>query len=272
MLLLAFGLTACASNATLDPVMAVRVNGHGSTLSEYQTVLRYASANYAAQGRLPDWQSPSGRTDLSGLEQSAVDFLINLQLVQNELQKQKIRVTPAQRADARQQIESSLAQSPALRDAATPDMKAMLVQYVAGRNALGAQGVFPSAHLRVIVVNSEADAQNLLKQAQAGADFGKLSHDHSVIQSIADQSGDLGTVYPGQINAPALDSAIFGPHPNPEKLFIVPVDQQWVVAEVTDVKPMQIKGDQNMQSQVVSGWLATTARSSAHIEQYVTTS
>src|SRR5262249_48987640 len=159
------------------------------------------------QGRLPDWQSPSGRSDLGNLEQSALDFLISSQLIQDALRAQNINVTAAQRADARTVIDNVMAQNPTLRQAMTPDMRAMWIEFLAGERALGEQGKFPSAHLRIIVVNSDADAQNLLKQAQQGADFGKLSHDHSVVQSIADQNGDLGTVYPGQISAPELDAA-----------------------------------------------------------------
>jgi hypothetical protein len=273
LLALSLGLTACAANSAVDPVLAARVDGHPITLSQYQAVLRYITANNSMQGHSLDWQSPAGRSDLSATEQNAMNFLINLQLIREQLSQQGISVTAAERTDASNQINASIDQTPEGRAATTPDMRAMLIEFVAGQSALGSRVKFASAHVRIIVLSSASDAQSMLQQAQNGADFGQLSHDHSIDQSIAAQNGDLGTVYAGQFSAQAqpLEDAIFGPHANPNKFFIVQVGQQYLVVEVTHNPPATIS-DATQQSQILSGWLQSVVRPAAHVEQYVTTS
>lgn len=56
----------------------------------------------------------------------------------------------------------------------------------------------PRARARHILVDSEADCQNLIDQIKGGADFADLASKHSKCPS-GRQGGDLGEFGPGQM-------------------------------------------------------------------------
>lgn len=65
----------------------------------------------------------------------------------------------------------------------------------------GVRGVFRGQPYRaaMILVKTEAEAQDLLKQLQAGGDFAKLAAAKSIAPN-ANRGGDLGDAYPGDFS------------------------------------------------------------------------
>jgi parvulin-like peptidyl-prolyl isomerase len=65
----------------------------------------------------------------------------------------------------------------------------------------GERGVFRGQPYRaaMILVKTEAEAQDLLKQLQAGGDFAKLAAAKSIAPN-ANRGGDLGDAYPGDFS------------------------------------------------------------------------
>jgi hypothetical protein len=65
----------------------------------------------------------------------------------------------------------------------------------------GERGIFRGQPYRaaMILVKTEAEAQGLLKQLQAGGDFAKLAADKSIAPNAA-RGGDLGDAYPGDFS------------------------------------------------------------------------
>jgi hypothetical protein len=277
-----FALTGCGLSASSDPLVAARVNGHAIPLSAYESVVRLNRANAALQATAPDWQSPGGRSQLYPMEKDALSTLTNLQIMRDALAMQKISVTASEVKTARdslnKQVDGLKAQSKAnpgntalrdLIDALTPDTLDILAQRMAVQNALVKAPVFPSAHVRGLLVQHQQEADDLLAQAKSGADFGKLAKEHSIDTANAAESGELGRVYIGQFSAQFSDT-VFGAHATNDKFFAIPFGDNFAVFEITDRNPMSLVDvtDAQQQQAVISAWMSSLPKPT--VEQYIT--
>jgi hypothetical protein len=282
MLIGVFALTGCGLSASADPLVAARINGHPISLSAYESIVRLNRANAAMNATAPDWQSPTGRSQLYPMENDALSTLTNLQVMRDALASQKISVPATNVKTARdglnKQVDGLKAQlkaqpsNTALRnliDSLTPDVLDILAQRIAVQNALVKAPVFPSAHVRGILVEQQDEANSLLEQAKNGADFGQLAKDHSIDTGTAPTGGDLGRVYIGQIGQEFSDTA-FGPQATSEKYFATPFGSSFAVFEVTDRKPAPLTDvtDSQQQQAVLSAWMSTLPK--PKVEQYIT--
>jgi parvulin-like peptidyl-prolyl isomerase len=277
-----FALTGCGLSASSDPLVAARVNGHAIPLSAYESLVRLNRANAALQATAPDWQSPGGRSQLYPMEKDALSTLTNLQLMRDALASQKISVPASDMKTARdglnKQVDGLKAQLKAdsgntplrnLLDSLTPDVLDILAQRIAVQNALVKAPIFPSAHVRGILIDNQQEANDLLAQAKNGADFGQLAKDHSQDTATAPQGGELGRAFIGQIGQEFSDAA-FGPHATNEKYFVTPIGESYAVFEVTDRKttPLTEVTDTQQQQAVISAWMSTLPK--PNVEQYIT--
>jgi parvulin-like peptidyl-prolyl isomerase len=277
-----FALTGCGLSVSSDPLVAARVNGHAIPLSAYEDLVRLNRANAAMQATAPDWQSPLGRSQLYPMEKDALDTLIKLQVTRDALASQNIPVSANDVKTARdglnKQVDSLKAQlktqpnNAALRnliDALTPDTLNILSQEVATQNALAKAPVFPSANVRGILVDTAQEADNLLTQAENGADFGQLAKDHSLDTTSAPKGGDLGRVYAGELNDD-FTSKVFGPNATNEKYFQMPYGNSFAVFEVTDRKTAALPDGTSSDAQqaAITAWMSTLPK--PKVEQYIT--
>jgi hypothetical protein len=81
--------------------------------------------------------------------------------------------------------------------------------YIWKESVTGERGVFRGQPYRaaMILVKTEAEAQEILKQLQAGADFQKLATEKSIAPNSA-RGGDLGDVYPGYFSKEYEDAIL----------------------------------------------------------------
>lgn len=277
-----FALTGCGLSVSSDPLVAARVNGHAIPLSAYEDLVRLNRANAALSAVAPDWQSPTGRSQLYPMEKDALSTLTNLQITRDALASQKITISTNDVKTARDGLnkqvdglKTQLKSQPtntALRnliDALTPDTLDILAQKVAAQNALAKAPVFPSANVRGILVDNAQEADDLLTKAQKGADFGQLAKDHSLDTTSAPKGGDLGRVYAGELNDDFTSKA-FGPSATNEKYFQMPYGNSFAVFEVTDRKAAALPdgiGSQGQQA-AIDAWMSTLPK--PKIEQYIT--
>lgn len=295
-LLLAVSLAGCGLSGATDPVLAARVNDRAISISDYQTVLRYARAAAGVSNTPADWQSPTGRAGLGVFQDQVMTYLIQSALLDDQIAKCGLTVSAKDQSAARGAVEQTLSQLRAQQGqhpeygpviaAYTPDLKRILSQRDANERTVTQSDAIktPSAHLREILAASVAEAQQLRDQARKGADFGQLAKAHSQDQQTAATGGDLGIIYPGEITqlGPDFDKQAFaGVTPKHADgclnantyaagtiYVIIPHDNQAYLFEVTQRADRPLKGisDQQTQQAALTGW----PQEQAHITQYVT--
>lgn len=285
-------LAGCGGTTGADPLLAARINGHPVTLGLYDSMVRFTTAEYALQGHFSDLQSPTGRQNLNASGQTAMNWLINGELAREQLAANHLHVTADEQKSAqtflddyKSQIQQELEMQPnnlamqQLQASLTPDVQRIIVERLANEQALADQVSLPTAHLRAIFTNTRAEADDLLKQVQQGADFGTLARDHSTDAPSAAKYGDLGTVYIGQ-DAPAasvgqltsaLTTQVFAPGAHPPKDFVVPAGPQFALVEIMQRGNAQVpQADRaGMGVTEVETWLSTVVQPQAGVDQYV---
>lgn len=267
-------------------LLAGSVNGHGISLDDYQRVLAAIKASNAlnSQQTTFDWQTPSGRSTLAQAQKDALDYLIDAELIHEQILKQHITVAPndiaAEEKQLHDSVTSTVKQRPGdpVAQAYHTAFNAQLIHLVAlvdtEHKAFVAHGAIPTARVRVIVLKGsskdvQAKAAQLAQQAKSGADFGKLAQGNSQDPQTAAKGGDLGTTYAGRFNA-AFDSQLFTSH---DTYVTVPTSGNTYLFEVTQRadKPLNELKDEQTEGNDLDGWIhdVVRAQDKASIKWYV---
>src|SRR5215469_6549991 len=217
--LLVVVLAGCGPAGASGPVMVASVNGHGISLDDFVAARTYILESNVLQGSVSDWQSPGGRPNYGAAQAQAVDFLINVELMRQQLANCHVSVPQSVITKYTNQLNAAIKQAEKSSDpsqrastrALTPQMRQIFINQGAYQELLTKNVRVPGAQVRVIVVATKAQAQQLAQQAQQGADFAQLAKANSSDQSSA-SGGDVGTVYPGVIESaiPGFDKQAFG--------------------------------------------------------------
>lgn len=148
---------------------------------------------------------------------------------------------------------------------------AILTEEMVRRLANDLPQTLPQVRLRQILVATEAEAQDLRRQLEAGADFSELARTHSLDESTRDSGGDLGFVPLGEgVLLPAVEEAvkglsagqIAGPIASPYGYYLVQVVEAASEQEV----PAEMR--QGLTQAHFQKW-AEELRSKAQIERYL---
>lgn len=279
-------LAACAPSASSDPTLAMRVNGTGVSLSSYQQALALFAASNALQGGgasgFAAWQSPADRKIMDGAKGDTRSFFVSLLALKQEAAAQGVQVSSRDIAAAEAQLQQQVAQARSqlnanpnntgLRaevDAITPDVVQMLAEQQAYSVALATKGKAPTAHVRGILVQTQAAANATLKDLQGGADFATLARQRSTDASTAAKGGDLGTVYVGEFVS-AFDTKIFKDMSG-TGYAVIQFPSGWGVFQVLSRGQASLSAVNNTQSQqqYVNGWISDVLAPQAKVEQYV---
>lgn len=283
-------LAGCGVSGASGPLLAAQVNGNGIALSDYQAVVKLYEAENAQQvaqssgqqGSVSDWQSPNGRAGLVPIQQSALNFLVGLDLMHEQIAAHHVSVPQSDldkaasaldaQVKAYQQQQKGDATAAAVVTALTPRVRHLFVEQSVYQTALIARGnvKVPAAHVRAILVDTQAQAQKLEAQAQKGADFGQLAKANSQDTQSAANGGELGTFDVGQLNA-QFDAAVFGAA-TPSKYVIVPVNGKYALFEVTQrtTQALTALNDAQTEQTVLSAWLTSVLQPHAQVQTYVT--
>lgn len=288
-ILLALFLGGCGAGSSSDPIVAMKVNGHGYSLTTYQHLVRALRAidayNSGGSPNATDWQTPVGRSNRGAAEQRAVSTLIELEVDREQLRALHIASPQQAIKTDEQQLKNGIAQAvqqspndPTIKqvqEAITPDVLALLSEQKADEQALAASPkvTVPSAHLRVIITGSQAEAQQYEQQVQHGTDFATLAKAHSQDAASAAKGGEFGMVFKGEFPQ-AFDTAFFGQKipANGKAYAIVPNGgTQWVLCEISQpgTVPVQQVANAQAQTPAFNTWLDQYT-SAAHVHTYVT--
>lgn len=281
-------LTGCGTSGASGSglLLAASVNGHSISLDDYQRVLAAIKASNAlnSQQATFGWQTPSGRSSLVQMQTYALKFLIDAELIHEQVVKQHITVSQKDITDEEKQLSASVTnavkqrQGDPVAEAYRAAFNTQLIHLVsavdAEHKAFVAHGVIPTAHVRVLVLNGmskdvQAKAAQLTQQAQKGADFGQLVKANSQDQQTAANGGDLGTVYAGGFST-TFDAPIFA---SQSTYVTVSSGGKVFVFEVTQraSKPLNELKDEQTEGNALDKWIdeVVRAQKQTDIERYV---
>lgn len=286
MALLGMFLTGCAPSASSDPLVAMRVNGETVSLSSYQQLLALFDASAALQGSgtasALAWQSPSDRQTLTSAKTETSSFFTNTIIIKQQLDAQHISVSQADINAAIAQLNAQIAQAhaqwvsnpsntglKALLDSATPDAIRLLAEQQAYTVVLAARGSAPTAHARGILVNTQAQANDIVAALKGGQDFATLARTRSLDTTSGANGGDLGTVYPGQFVA-AFDTQVFK-NMKGSGVTVVPLGSGYGVFEISGraMSPLSALKNPQTQQQYLTSWVTNVLIPQARVEFYV---
>lgn len=267
-------------------LLAGSVNGQGISLDDYQRVLAAIKASNALSSQQTSlaWQTPSGRSTLAQAQKDALDYLIDAELIHQQIAKQHIAVSKndiaAEEKTIRDSVTSTVTQrrGDPLAEAYRAAFNAQLIHLVAQvdteHKAFVAHGVVPTAHVRVLVLKGsskdvQTKAAQLTQQAQKGADFGQLVKANSQDTQTAANGGDLGTAYAGGFST-TFDAQIFAVQ---SKYVTVATGGNVYVFEVTQraSKPLNELNDEQTEGNDLDKWIheVVRAQGQAGIKSYV---
>lgn len=282
--LLALGLAGCGSGSGSDLLLVASVNGHGIPLSIFQHLVTISKIQAAQQGQSISWQSPAGRTTLASAQRSAIDFLITAELIHEQVQQRHIAIDPKavakQEKDLNQLLATRMKQSAsdparlAVLRSYTPDFVTLFAREEVEQSSLAARLQVPVADVRLIVVGTATDASDDLALLNQGTDFGQLAQQKSLDQSSAQQGGEIGKVYAGQLPT-ALDTRVFGSQgKSPDKPFVLPYQGRYLIVLATQdplhrTGPLADVGNASQENTILQGWLNDFIRPAADIQQFI---
>lgn len=188
------GFAGCGPVSEESPVLVV-VNGQPITQSEFE--FRWAELSQTAQTR---YRSEGGKRKF-------LDDLISRELLLQEAHKQGLDQSPSVR-ERLERVKEQLALEELMRGAVLAQIdipKEELESYYAAHSAelLAAEQIRAAQ----IVVSTAAQARDLKRQLDEGADFAKLAQRFSTDQATKQRGGDLGPYRRGTVG-PEIDAVL----------------------------------------------------------------
>lgn len=121
-------------------------------------------------------------------------------------------------------------------------------------------------HARHILLDSHAEAEFVLAELDAGADFGQLAVEHSLDLSTRVDGGDLGWFPRGVLTQPEVERAAFSLQPG-EPSAVIESELGFHIVEVLEreERPLSPNARRRLEQQAVETWL-DEARDGAEIE------
>ena len=211
--------TAAPTPAPTQGPPAARVNGKPIPLAAFEKEVARRQAEMTKQGL--DLSTPDGQTALVELRRQILEGMIEQELIDQEAVKQNITVAePELDAAINQSIADSGGQDAfnkylaniagmSLDEWRAGQREGMLTQKLIERVTRDVPMTAEQVHARHILVNTLAEANALLAQLRAGADFATLAQQYSKDNITSAGGGDLGWFPRGGLFDAALEQAAF---------------------------------------------------------------
>lgn len=216
--LVAVGLlmSACNGPTLTDASTAAVVNGQQISLTQYQSVTRLLfELNRLQTPGSPTWQQAAGRAEIVTVQKQVLGLLAQNILLEKDVKQ----IDPKLLAQLKQQEDTQLKQTFAqLPPQYKPLVDAGILTSDTVRplayNQLLLQSIFqkvtvPTAHIRILTVRDQQQAEDLRKTLTNGGDWATLATQHS-LDPAKSAGGDVAVLVPG-IFPKALDQQVFDP-------------------------------------------------------------
>ncbi len=275
------GLSGCSGSAPSGPLAAATVNGHAISLDDYEQVLAYAEVANTTGGPY-NWQAETGRNNAATAQTQVLGFLVNLELMREALADRHVTVSAKEMQVAEKQFDDNLKAGETSSDPTTKASVEAYLPFVTSRvrYLISEQTAYEAklisvlnlwtVHLHYIPVQTKTQADQLLSQLQAGADFATLAKQ---TDPNATTGGDYGTAWYGELPN-EFATPLFGANPDkdtPAQYSVVAYSGEYIVVEVTDKKQQQLSSDTNVteQSNIFSQWLQNVYAAKRQHQEYI---
>jgi peptidyl-prolyl cis-trans isomerase C len=256
--------------------VAARVNGQDISMADFQKEV----ANEQTSQNV-DVNSANGQTQLVQIRQQVLDTLIDNMLIAQAAAKEGVIITDADVDAAIQKMitdsggdaafqQNLAAVGQTLTEARLSQKAGMLTNAMRDRVIAAISNTAEQVHARHILVDSEATAQALLAQLQAGVDFAQLAQQSSQDNLTRDRGGDLDWFPRGWLPAKEVEDAAFALQPG-QISGVVHSAFGYHILQVIERDPARLLSDQQvlrLQQQAMDNWL-TGLRTAAHVEIFV---
>lgn len=210
--------------ATLTPAMdlAAQVNGQPIYLADYERELAQYEASLLARGVDPN--SPEGQESLAQARDWILNVMIEQVLTEQAAAEAGITVSDAE-VDAYMQemiaesggeepFQAILTEWGETYEDAWKEVRVQLIGMAMTQRIVDAvPATTEHVHARHIQVDTLQEAERILAQLEAGADFVTLARAYSQDPNTSESGGDLGFFPRGILIAPELEEVAFGLQP-----------------------------------------------------------
>ncbi len=255
---------------------AAIVNGQEIPMAAFLREVEKRQAALAQSG--VNLNTPQGQAQLEQEKQLALDNMIDDVLVMQDAAKEGVVVSDAELDAEMQKIISSLGgqakfeevlkQSGQTLDEARSMQRVQMLYLKMRDRVVGNLQTAEQVHARHILVNSQATAQALLAQIQAGADFGQVAQQSSLDSLTRANGGDLGWFARGTLPAKEVEDAAFALQPGQISGVIQSAFGYHIVQVLERDPARKLEGEQfvKVQQQAMENWL-NGLRSQAKVQR-----
>lgn len=251
---------------TPEPPMAALVNGQPIYLADYERKLGQYEASLPAQGIDPN--SSEGQAHLAQSRVWILNVMIEQALTEQAAAAAGVVISDAE-VDAYVQemiVESGgeesflakLAEWGETREDAWQEVRAQLIGMAMTQRVVeGVPATAEHVHARHILLDTSQEAERILAQLQAGADFAALARTYSQDASTRESGGDLGFFPRGILVAPEVEEAAFALQPG-QFGGVVTSLLGYHIVQVVERDPARPVGPENLrflQDQAVQEWI-----------------
>jgi hypothetical protein len=266
---------------TPEPPLAARVNGQPIYLADYERELGRYEAWLAAQGI--DAGSPEGQERLAQQRDWILNVMIEQILTEQAAAAEGIFVSDDD-VDASMEamvaenggeeaFKAKLAEWGDSEEDAWRQVRAQLIgMQMTQRIIEGVPTTAEHVHARHILVDTAEEAERILAQLQASADFAALAQAYSQDISTRDNGGDLGFFPRGILVAPEVERAAFDLQPG-QFSGVIPSVLGYHIVQVVERAPARAITQDNLrllQDQAVQEWIEGLW-SQAEVQRFIET-
>ncbi|MFQ6058737.1 MAG: peptidylprolyl isomerase [Anaerolineae bacterium] len=208
--------TAIPETPTPGIPAAAVVNGQIVPLAEYQKQVAQATAFFIGQGLDPS--SEEGQETLAQVHRQILDQLIDQALIEQAAAREGITVSDEEVEASVQAIKEEMGEEKFNESLVTAGLtyedfvETQRAQLIGNAVIAWVTASLPTTaeqvHARHILVETRAEAEQVLAQLQAGQDFAALAKEFSLDETTKEQGGDLGW-FPRGIMPSALEEVAF---------------------------------------------------------------
>ena len=246
--------------------MAARVNGQPIYLADYERELGQYESSLLSRGIDPN--SPEGQENLAQARDWVLNVMIEQALTEQAAAEAGVIVSDDE-VDAyiqamieenggEEAFQAKLAEWGETTEDAWREVRAQLIGMAMTQRIIeNVPTAAEHVHARHILVDTSAEAERILAQIQAGADFATLAKAYSQDSSTRESGGDLGFFPQGILVAPEVEDAAFALQPG-QFSGVVTSPLGFHIVQVVERDPARPVSPENlrlMQDRAVQDWI-----------------